>query len=193
MYVSIELFQKYSNVYSDNELQKSYINAAEDIVFNYLQYNPFVYTYNYTTDTLEDNKSKEIVNNISGVLIDFSQSRNISGIALGISGLIDNEDLSGIILEISGITNEGITGGNVTSISGLAGGISGICTGSGSEVPEIIIMTILRIATLLQSEADSNIGVTSKSFGESGGRTFINYVNYDKYLIPISKYKRLKI
>jgi hypothetical protein len=55
--------------------------------------------------------------------------------------------------------------------------------------PKLIIQTVYRIAALLQSEGDSNIGVTSKSFGDSGSRTFINFTNFDKYLFPIAKYK----
>ena len=61
------------------------------------------------------------------------------------------------------------------------------------EVPELIKMTALRIATLLQTESDNNIGVTSKSFGDSGNRTFINTVNFDKYLIQISQYRKIRI
>ena len=56
-----------------------------------------------------------------------------------------------------------------------------------TNIPRIILMTILRIATLLQSESDSNIGITSKSFGDSGNRQFINFTSYDKYLFPISR------
>jgi hypothetical protein len=60
-------------------------------------------------------------------------------------------------------------------------------------LPGIIKMTVLRIASLLQNESDSNIGITSKSFADSGTRTFINYTNFDKYLIQISNYKLLVI
>jgi len=61
------------------------------------------------------------------------------------------------------------------------------------EMPEIIKLTILRIASLLQTESDSNIGVTSKSFGDSGNRTFVNTVSFDKYLIQISQYRVIRI
>jgi hypothetical protein len=60
-------------------------------------------------------------------------------------------------------------------------------------MPTIIKLTVLRIAALLQTESDNNIGVTGVSFGESGSRTFINTVNFDKYLIQISKYALLRI
>jgi hypothetical protein len=60
-------------------------------------------------------------------------------------------------------------------------------------IPSIIKMTVLRIAAMLQAESDSNIAVSSKSFAESGTRTFINYTDYSKYLLPISIYKILVI
>jgi hypothetical protein len=60
-------------------------------------------------------------------------------------------------------------------------------------VPSIIKMTVLRIASLLQTESDGNIGISSKSFADSGTRTFINTVNFDKYLIQLSNYKLLVI
>jgi hypothetical protein len=64
---------------------------------------------------------------------------------------------------------------------------------NGEYLPRIIKMTVLRIASILQSESNQNIGVSSKSFGDSGTRTFINYTDYSKYLLPISIYKILVI
>jgi hypothetical protein len=64
---------------------------------------------------------------------------------------------------------------------------------SVDEIPSIIKMTALRIAALLQIESDSNIGITSKSFGEGGSRSFVNTVNYDKYLVMISNYRIIRI
>jgi hypothetical protein len=64
---------------------------------------------------------------------------------------------------------------------------------NGAYIPSIIKMTVLRIAALLQTESDSNIGVTSKSFADSGTRTFINTVDYSRYLIQLSNYKLIVI
>jgi hypothetical protein len=63
----------------------------------------------------------------------------------------------------------------------------------GTDMPKIIKLTIMRIAAILQSESDGNIGVTSKSFGESGDRTFVSFTNFDRYLAPLSAYKLLAI
>jgi hypothetical protein len=62
-----------------------------------------------------------------------------------------------------------------------------------TEIPSIFKQTQLRIASLLYTEADSNIGITSKNFADSGTRTFINYTNFDKYLSPLSKYRLVVI
>jgi hypothetical protein len=62
-----------------------------------------------------------------------------------------------------------------------------------TSMPVIFKQTVLRIAALLLTEADNNIGITSKSFGDMGSRTFISYTNFDKYLYPLSKYRLIII
>ena len=47
------------------------------------------------------------------------------------------------------------------------------------EMPSVIIISILRIATLMLSETNGNIGLTGKSFSDNS-RTFINYSNYQQ-------------
>jgi len=59
----------------------------------------------------------------------------------------------------------------------------------GNAVPPVIKSAIVRIAALMFQETNGNIGITGKNFGESGSRTFTNYVNYQKYLMPISNYR----
>lgn len=52
------------------------------------------------------------------------------------------------------------------------------------EMPEVVKLSILRIATLMLSETGGNIGLTGKSFSDNS-RTFVNYSNYRKYLQPL--------
>ena len=52
------------------------------------------------------------------------------------------------------------------------------------EMPAVIRLSIMRIATLMLSETNGNIGLTGKSFADNS-RTFINYSNYKKYLEPL--------
>lgn len=61
------------------------------------------------------------------------------------------------------------------------------------QIPNLIKLTILRVGTLLLTESDGNIGITSKSFQDSGSRTFTNFTNYEKYLEPIKKFKLREI
>lgn len=60
------------------------------------------------------------------------------------------------------------------------------------EIPSLFKFVCLEIATLMQQEESQNIGINSKSFGDSGSRTFLNVVNYDKYLIRLAEFKRDK-
>ena len=60
--------------------------------------------------------------------------------------------------------------------------------GFSTDLPAIIKLTVLRIAAILQTESNNNIGISGKSFMD-GSRTFMNFTNYDKYLISCSKYK----
>lgn len=59
-------------------------------------------------------------------------------------------------------------------------------------VPDLIRLTCLRIASLLQQEEEGNIGINNKSYGESGSRSFLNVVNYDKYLAQIARYRHIE-
>jgi len=57
-------------------------------------------------------------------------------------------------------------------------------------VPGIVKLTIFRIAALLQSEENSNIGITSKSQAD-GSRTFVKTTDYTPYLKEISRYRHV--
>lgn len=62
-------------------------------------------------------------------------------------------------------------------------------TAGFSSVPAPIIMTTLRLASLLSVEANENIGVTSQSFDGGNSRSFLNFTNFDRYLQAIEGYK----
>lgn len=57
-------------------------------------------------------------------------------------------------------------------------------------VPNLVKLTILRIATLMLMEGGENIGVTGKSFADNS-RSFISYTNYMKYLSPLQTYREV--
>ena len=58
------------------------------------------------------------------------------------------------------------------------------------EMPEVVKLSILRVATLMLSESGGNIGLTGKSF-DGNSRTFINYSNYRKYLQPLDPLRNI--
>ena len=59
------------------------------------------------------------------------------------------------------------------------------------KVPSMVILTILRIATLMLTEGGGNIGLTGKSFADNS-RTFVNYSNYRKYLQPLEPLREVR-
>ena len=58
------------------------------------------------------------------------------------------------------------------------------------EIPGIIKLVCLEIATLMQMEEGQNIGINNNNFNASGSRTFLNVVDYTKYLTRISQYRK---
>lgn len=60
-----------------------------------------------------------------------------------------------------------------------------------SQMPSVITLSVLRIATLMLSEMGGNIGLTGKSFADNS-RTFINYSNYRKYLQPLDSLRIIR-
>lgn len=171
MIVTRDEFAKYSNVCTDDNdtLQELYIQSAEDILFNYLGYDPTAQNYRRVFNGNGESYLRLGVKPIWLVaeVIIGNAAQDLANITF------DNDT----IYFLNGKFPEGK--GNIT-VDFSAG---------YTKIPAIMKMTVLRIATLLQSEGDSNIGISSKSFEDSGTRVFQNYTNYDKYLIQCSKYK----
>lgn len=61
------------------------------------------------------------------------------------------------------------------------------------KIPDLISQTILRIASLLQTEANGSIGLTSKSYGNEGTRSYVNFTSFDRYLQPLYPFKTIKL
>jgi hypothetical protein len=182
-YVTVEELQDYSGVHSESILQQAYIDSAENIVNAYLGYSPTLHNYiqNFNgTGTNELQLKAKPIQNIVNV--------EINGTSIPVTEFkISNEFI---------YWNKNFPYGKQNIKIEYTGGYGFIPdddTANEEFLPKIIVVTVLRIATLLQTESDSNIGVTSKSFADSGTRTFINTVNFDKYLAPISIHKLIVI
>ena len=221
-FVSLEDFQKYSGVFNDNPIQETFIETSQDIIENYLgyklelqRYESYINGNNSNEASLKAKPVKRLIKvTINGkdteldnftVDNEFLIYKNIfpegnKNILIVYEAGYDspNIDNFGNLLDCGDSESE--IDGPVIGCGNASSSYENIIDSGGSlfknifnYLPEIIKSSILRIAALLQSESDSNTGITSKSFGDSGSRTFINYTNFDKYLSPISNYRLLRI
>jgi hypothetical protein len=184
-YVSVEEFKKYSGVYEENDTQKIYIAAAENTVNNFLGYSPTLHSYTQYFDGAGTHKLALTARPIKTLA-----SVEINGANIPLDEFYYANDSEFLCyksrypfgkrnIKVAYTAGYGDTPGNDVL--------------NGSFLPAAIRMSVLRIAALLQSESDENIGVTSKSFADSGARTFTNFTSFDKYLSPISFYKLVVI
>ena len=166
MVVTKEELQGFTGVEfeSGNNIADLFIGAAQNIVENYLGYGieSKEYTKHFALHT--SNIIKCGVKNITVV-----KEITIDGVPVE-DYYIDNDK---IILKQPVISN------NI---------IIKFTAGFSEDLPQIIKLTVLRIAALLQTESNNNIGVSGKSFID-GSRTFTNFTNFSKYLDACSKYK----
>jgi hypothetical protein len=182
MFISNADLQSYTGVHDNPDLQTMVCGAAEDIICNYLGYKiinvdgsdnyiPYTHVFcgNGTNSLLL--KAKPI-QSIIYVTID--------GGSIDPSTLITNE-------EFLYKTDSAFPDGKNNIVVSYTAGYK------EDTLPSIIKLTGLRVAALLQDESSGNIGITSKSFGDSGQRSFVNYTSFDKYLISISRYKLLGV
>ena len=165
MIVTKEELLGYSGVELENsELYELFIGSAQNIVESYLGYEieSKEYTKHFSLHT--SNVIKVGVKNITAV-----SALSVDGAP--VEDYYINDDK--IILKQPVISD------NI---------IATFTAGFGEDLPPIIKLTVLRIAALLQTESNNNIGISGKSFID-GSRTFINYTNFSKYLDACSKYK----
>jgi hypothetical protein len=184
-YVSVEELQKYSGVYDESGLQQIYVDAAENIVNTYLGYSPTLHHYAHRLNGSGTRELQLKARPVAAVI-----SVEINGEPAPVSefsAILDTE-----FIYYTNIFPAGERNIKAEYEAGWGTAPDDDQANSGC-LPEIIKMTVLRIASILQAESDSNIAVTSKSFADSGTRTFINYTDYSKYLFPISIYKLLVI
>ena len=149
---------------SGNNIAELFIGAAQNIVENYLGYEIESKEYIKHFELHSSNVIKCEVKNITAV-----SEITIDG-TLVEDYYIDNDK---IILKQPVISDNII----VTFTAGFS-----------TDLPAVIKLTVLRIAALLQTESNNNIGISGISFMD-GSRTFTNFTNFDRYLIACSKYK----
>ena len=173
-YCILEDLQKFSETYSDNEeLAQGYINAAADIINGYIGYNA-----EFNTFTEKVNGGGRTI-----ILVNHANIKKINRIT--VSG--EDLDLNKYMFDY---TNGVVYSRNYTFPIGFKNiEIEYEAGFREDEIPAIFRQVNIEIANLIQTMSGNNIGITSKSFGSDGTRTFIQNTNYDRYLQNLSKYK----
>lgn len=149
---------------SGNNIADLFIGASQNIVENYLGYEVESKEYTKHFALHSSNVIKVGVKNITAVstiTVDGTPVENY---------YIDDDKI---------ILKQPVISDNI---------IITFTAGFSTDLPQIIKLTVLRIAALLQTESNNNIGISGKSFMD-GSRTFTNFTNFDRYLIACSKYK----
>lgn len=179
MIVSLAEFNEYTQNFEDSTeasaLKESYLLAAEQVVSDYLGYNPLQAVYDEMFSGIGDYK---LYLNARPVKVVCELEVEHKVIPLEFIGTHDD-----YIYNIFGykIFVEGINNIHCSYIAGY----------TQEEMPEIFKVTIMRIAALMLQEQGGNIGLTGKAMGENS-RTFINYSNYDKYLQPLESMRVIR-
>ena len=166
MVVTKEELQGFTGVEfeSGNNIAELFIGASQNIVENYLGYEIESKEYVKHFALHSSNVIKVGVKNITNV-----SAITVDGVPVEDYYIDDDK----IILKQPVISDNII----ITFTAGFS-----------VDLPQIIKLTVLRIAALLQVESNNNIGISGKSFMD-GSRTFTNFTNFDRYLIACSKYK----
>jgi len=179
MIASIAMFDTYSGNYEDTpeavELKGAFLCTAEDIVSSYLGFDPKQQEY------------ADIVCSGTGSRRLYLPCRNITVVqALTVgTAAVDTSLVAACddhIRFVDHATKFPVGEDNIR-LSYTAGW-------DAQEMPSVIVVSILRIATLMLSETGGNIGLTGKSFADNS-RTFVNYSNYRKYLQPLDSLRIL--
>jgi hypothetical protein len=172
--ITVDQLNEYSNNYDDSTIKTIYIGTAEDIVKEYLGYNPASATY---TDVLSGVGDYRL----------FLKAQPVTEITLlTIDGVLQNtslftKDVDSIYkTDYEAVFTEGQNNIQITYKAGY------------TSFPGLIQMTVLRIATLLMQESNGNIGITGKSF-DTNSRSFINYSDFNKYLKPLDPLRIIRI
>lgn len=170
MIVTKEELQAYTGVeFEDgNNIAELFIGSAQNVLENYLGYEveSKEYTKHFALHTA--NVIKTGIKNITDV-----EEITVNGVAVE-DFYIDDDKI---------ILSQPVISDNI---------IVKFTAGFGDDLPSILKLTVMRIAAILQTESNNNIGVTSKSFVNEGTRTFTNFTNFDRYLTSCASYRILR-
>jgi|GEM_PF-422840 len=179
MIASIAMFNTYSGNFEDSpeavQLKTAFLSTAEDIVASYLGFDPK--QQEYTDIVCSGTGSRRLYLPVRNIT-------NIQALTVGTFG-VDTTLVTACddhIRFLDHATKFPLGEENI-KVSYTAGW-------EIEQMPSVIVVSILRIATLMLSETGGNIGLTGKSFADNS-RTFVNYSNYRKYLQPLDSMRIL--
>jgi hypothetical protein len=165
-FITTAQLEEYTGNVETSTLKAVYISAAEDIIKDYLGYDPTSKTYTHYFSGISDYRLY-----LNAQPITTLTSLTIDDVAQTVSNFIlDGESIYNKNFDES--FTEGSNNIKVVYIAGY------------SSLPGVIQLTTLRIAALLMQEANGNIGISGKSFSDNS-RSFINYADFKKYLKPL--------
>ena len=168
---TVEELKDYLATYPEgNSMFEIYIDSASGIIREFLGYDPIQTTY-----------AEETYIGFGMDSLDLSVRNVTSVAAIVMAG--DTQDVSNITLHDWYITSPDYDFTEDAII--LATFVAGW---PFQTLPDVIKLTCLRIAGILASEGENNVGVTSKFF-EDGSRTFITR-RFDIYLELLKHYQR---
>ncbi len=180
MIVTTDMFNTYSGNFEDSAealmLKEAFLSSAEEIIRGYLGYDP---TGKQHTDVILSG---------SGAHKLYLPSRQVTELH-AIRVLDTEQDPAEFILSDDHMRKSDYRWIFPRGVDNII--LSYTAGWEQHLMPSVITLSILRIATLMLSETNGNIGLTGKSFADNS-RTFINYSNYRKYLQPLDSFRIIR-
>ena len=177
MIVTVQHFDTYSGNFENDQdvvlLKEHLLNAAEEKVIDYLGFSPVQAERTDFISAIGQNRLYLYAHPVTAV-----SSLKISGNSVDSSAFTMNDTYLRLK---DGVFPQGIENVEVTYTAGW----------TSANMPSVITMVILQIATLMLEEAGGNIGITGKSFDDNS-RNFINYTNFDKWLKKLDALRVLR-
>lgn len=157
--ISVDLLAKFSGVESDTELAEIYIDSAKQQIVDYVGYDPE--TAERFAKEIEVQKFFTVYSADGENFFEDAELTKPATLPEGaIPVLVEGNEYQYSIIEIKTVI----------------------------EVPKVFAHVCLEIATLMQTEEGSNIGVNTS--GEAGiNRTYLNVVDFQKYLVKLSSFR----
>lgn len=173
--ITLEEFRKYNNYYEEDtdDMCSSFIEAAEDMVIDYLGYDPNINDYVEEDIGIGGSKLYTRVTPIQGFSYITSKEQDI-----------DFSDIAYNSKYIYSRSNSNVFKEGRSYLVAYSAGYK--------KIPQVIKLAVLRISSLMLAESNGNIGLSGKSNPDQS-RTFISYANYDKYLKPLVNLRSVRI